>query len=50
MLWQMNERIDAELSEGIVIDYINDRFAVVIKDDVWTDYERKALHHNPLHI
>ncbi len=50
MLWQMNERIGAELSEGIVIDYISDRFAVVIKDDVWTDYERKALHHNPLHI
>lgn len=50
MLWQNNEIIDIKLSEGIVIDFINNRFVVIIKDDVWTDYEKKALHHYPLHI
>lgn len=50
MLWQNNEVIPVEIEEGIVIDYTENRFVIVIKDQVWTEYERNALYHNPLHI
>lgn len=50
MLWKQDEIIPVELADGIVIDYIEGRFVLVVKDEVWTPYERTALHKNPLHI
>ena len=50
MIWQNNEVIEAEITDGIAVDFIQNRFVIAIKDQVWTDYERKALKQNPLHI
>lgn len=50
MLWQKNEMIEATLEEGIIVDYFQNRFVLVIKDQLWSDYEIKALYQNPLHI
>lgn len=50
MIWQNNEAIEAEINDGIVADFFQNRFVIAVKDQVWTEYERKALHQNPLHI
>lgn len=50
MLWNIEEQLPIELEDGIVIDFVNGRFAIVIKDEVWSDYEKKALMSNPIHL
>ena len=34
--------------EGTVMDFVDDEFVFVIKDEVWTDEECQAMKHNPL--
>lgn len=50
MIWQNNEPITADITDGIVVDFFQNRFVLVIKDKIWTEYERKAFYQNPLHI
>lgn len=50
MLWQNNDKITIAAEDGIMIDYTENRFVIVVKDEIWTDYEINALYHNPLHI
>jgi len=50
MLWKQKETIAIPLEDGIVVDFVKGRFAFIIKDDIWTEYECKALFANPLHI
>lgn len=50
MLWKKEETCPFEIENGIVIDYMCDRFVMIIKDDVWTEYEVTAFHHHKLHI
>lgn len=50
MIWNQGERLSIPLADGIVIDYVENRFVVVIKDALWCEHECQSLHHNPLHI
>lgn len=50
MLWKQGDHTQLALSDGIAVDYTQGRFVLVVKDDVWTEYECKALHQNPLHL
>lgn len=50
MLWSLQQKLPFELTDGICIDFIDHRFVIIVKDDVWTDYEKEALHQQPLHI
>lgn len=50
MLWKKEDGCPFEIENGIVIDYIQDRFVMLIKDDVWTEYEVHAFHHHKLHL
>ena len=34
--------------EGTVMDFVDDEFVFVIKDEVWMDEECQAMKHNPL--
>lgn len=35
---------------GTIMDYVDGEFVFVIKDEDWTDFEKKALHRNQLEI
>lgn len=50
MLWKTGDHAKLPLENGIAIDYTEGRFVLVVKDDIWTEYECRALHHHPLHI
>lgn len=50
MLWNGKEKLPFELENGIVIDYVEGNFVIVVKDDVWTEHEQKALNKHALHI
>lgn len=50
MLWKTDEIITIPLNDGIVIDYMEDRFVLIVKDTFWSNHECHALIHNPLHI
>lgn len=50
MLWKQGETAPVDVENGIVIDFVEGRFVIIVKDDVWTEYEQKALHKNALHI
>lgn len=50
MLWKKEEQCPFTLENGIVIDYMKDRFVMMIKDDVWTDYEIHAFQHHKLKL
>jgi hypothetical protein len=50
MLYNVQEKMPFELSNGIYIDFVDHRFVIIVKDEIWTDYEKEALHRQPLHI
>lgn len=50
MLWKKEEICPFTLENGIVIDYMKDRFVMMIKDDVWTEYEIQAFQHHKLKL
>lgn len=50
MLWENKTICPIELEQGIVIDYVKDAFIVVMKDDVWQEYEMQALQRHKVHF
>lgn len=50
MIWKKGDTLTIPFTDGIVMDYMENRFVIVIKDAVWCEHECWALHHNPLHI
>lgn len=50
MIWNQGEQLNIPLADGIVIDYVENRFVVIIKDETWCEHECRSLHRNPLHI
>ena len=50
MIWNHGDTLAIPLADGIVIDYVENRFVIVIKDELWCEHECQALHQNPLHI
>lgn len=50
MLWQKEETLPFSLEDGIVVDYTQQRFVMVVKDAIWTDYEMDAFYHHRLHV
>lgn len=50
MLWKKDETCPYDLEDGIMVDYIEERFVLIVKDEVWTDYEVHAFHHNKINI
>ncbi len=48
---EVNEKFFVEIEEqGTVMDYFDQEFIFVIKDEAWTDYELNALRKKPLEI
>lgn len=46
-----NSRFPVELDEyGTIMDYVDGEFVFVIKDEEWTEFEKKALRKNQLEI
>lgn len=45
---ELGQKIDIEMSEGMIIDFIEDEWFLIIKDTIWTDYEKRALRCNKL--
>lgn len=50
MYLNKDEVCTLQLENGIVIDYIEDSFVIIVKDDVWTDFEVQAFKRNKLNI
>lgn len=50
MLFKKEDHCPYELDNGIVIDYVQGSFVMLVKDDVWTDYEIDAFHHHKLNL
>lgn len=50
MLWKKDEICPFTLEDGIVVDYMENRFVMIIKDDIWTDFEVQAFARNKLYI
>lgn len=45
---EVGKKIDMEMDEGVMIDFVDDEWLLLIKDGLWTDYEKKALRRNKL--
>lgn len=46
----LNQKCEAQIEEGIAIDFVEGQWIVLVKDAMWTDYELKALRRNKLFI
>lgn len=50
MNWKTTETCPVELENGIVIDYVNDNFVMLLKDDIWSEFECDAFLHHKMNI
>lgn len=50
MLWKKDEICPFTLEDGIVMDYLENRFVIIVKDELWSDFEKQALQRNKLNI
>lgn len=50
MLKKKGDILAIPFADGLVMDYVENRFVIVIKDELWCDHECQALFHQPLHI
>ncbi len=45
---ELGQKIEIEMDEGMMIDFVDDEWVLIVKDATWTDYEKKALRRNKL--
>ena len=50
MKLELGQKFEFELDEGTAIDFIDDEWVLVVKDEFWTEYECKALKRNKVTI
>lgn len=50
MNWKVNEQCPATIDNGIVVDFTEGKFVMLLKDDVWSEDELHAFLHQKMHI